>query len=72
MSHANTFRARLEDAMQRTDSLLCLGLDPGLPAGADASGLVEANARLIEATRGLVCAYKPNLGFYLAYGAAGV
>ncbi|MCW5849005.1 MAG: orotidine-5'-phosphate decarboxylase [Anaerolineae bacterium] len=58
--------------MQRTGSLLCLGLDPELPAGADASGLVEANVRLIEATAGLVCAYKPNLGFYLAYGAAGV
>ena len=72
MSHANTFRERLEEAMQRTDSLLCLGLDPELPAGADASGLVEANVRLIEATAGLVCAYKPNLGFYLAYGAPGV
>jgi orotidine-5'-phosphate decarboxylase len=27
---------------------------------------------IIEATQDLVCAYKPNLGFYLAEGAAGI
>ena len=34
--------------------------------------IVSFNAGVIAATSDLVCAYKPNLGFYLAYGAAGV
>ena len=34
--------------------------------------IVSFNAGVIAATSDLVCAYKPNLGFYLAYSAAGV
>lgn len=79
MSEATTFRERLASAVERNQSLLCVGLDPvlgKLPASLraprdPARAIVEFNARVIEATADLVCAYKPNLGFYLAHGAAG-
>jgi orotidine-5'-phosphate decarboxylase len=34
--------------------------------------LLPFNKAIIEATADLVCAYKPNLGFYLQWGAAGI
>lgn len=79
MPEATTFRERLRRAVERNQSLLCVGLDPVLekmPAPLRSprnpgQAIVEFNARVIEATADLVCAYKPNLGFYLAYGAAG-
>lgn len=71
------FIEKLRAAQQKKRSYLCVGLD-----------IVNANAPLeityydepmlpfaraiIEATHDLVCAYKPNLGFYLAEGAAGI
>jgi hypothetical protein len=40
---------------------------------ADPAGAIgEFNRAIIESTADLVCAYKPNLGFYLAYGLAGL
>jgi orotidine-5'-phosphate decarboxylase len=72
-----TFIDKLRAAQRKNRSYLCVGLD-----------IVNANAPLeisyfdepmlpfaraiIEATHDLVCAYKPNLGFYLAEGAAGI
>jgi len=75
-----TFGDRLVDAARTNDSLLCVGLDPvraRFPAPLRdepdvTRAIVSFNARVIAATSDLVCAYKPNLGFYLAYGAAGV
>lgn len=71
------FLERLEHAIRSNDSLLCIGLDPDLarfPAHLprDPSAIVTFNRAVIEATADLVCAYKPNLAFYLAYGDAGV
>ncbi len=71
-TQAGTFRERLDAAMTRTGSLLCLGLDPETPLGTDPAALVEDNTRLVQATEGLVCAYKLNLAFYLQHGPAGV
>jgi orotidine-5'-phosphate decarboxylase len=34
--------------------------------------IVRFNRAIIEATSDLVCAYKPNLGFYAAYGVPGI
>ncbi len=75
-----SFRERLDRAVQTNDSLLCVGLDPELsrfPAAFRAEedvtkAIIEFNAGIIEATSDLVCAYKPNLAFYVAYGAAGI
>jgi orotidine-5'-phosphate decarboxylase len=73
------FSVKLQRATQRADSLVCVGLDPDvakLPAHLreldTRDALVQFNAAIVEATRDLVCAYKPNLGFYVAYGVAGI
>ncbi len=75
----DTFRDRLTHAATVNDSLLCIGLDPVLPrfptAVPTATNVIQAiiafNAGVIAATSDLVCAYKPNLAFYLAHGGAG-
>jgi orotidine-5'-phosphate decarboxylase len=77
---SSTFGDRLIDAARANDSLLCVGLDPvqaRFPDPLDdepdvTRAIVSFNAGVISATSDLICAYKPNLGFYLAYGAAGV
>lgn len=74
---AATFAEALRAAQQSSGSLLCVGLDPDisrLPAGFDSnpSSIVPFNRAIIEATADLACCYKPNMGFYLAYGTEGV
>jgi orotidine-5'-phosphate decarboxylase len=77
---SRAFDDRLIEAARINDSLLCVGLDPvrsRFPRPLDAEpdvtrAIVSFNSGVIAATSDLVCAYKPNLGFYLAYGAAGV
>lgn len=79
------FRERLAAAMERTGSLLCVGLDPdptavgpalreqlGLGSRADEVEVALAlNRGTIAATRDLACCYKPNAGFYEALGSFG-
>ncbi len=76
----DTFGGKLARAMRANDSLLFVGLDPDpaqLPAPLRqqrdvARAIAAFNAGIVEATADLVCAFKPNLGFYLAHGGAGV
>ena len=65
------FVERLNSASQANESLVCVGLDPDpeLMAIAD---VAEFNARIVDATRDLVCAYKPNFPFYEALGIPGL
>ena len=76
-----TFFDKLEAAVERNQSLLCVGLDPTaaqLPArhrqdnGDLLAGLLAWNQAVIEATADLVCTYKPNIAFYEALGAPGM
>ncbi|MBF2098493.1 MAG: bifunctional orotidine-5'-phosphate decarboxylase/orotate phosphoribosyltransferase [Gloeomargaritaceae cyanobacterium C42_A2020_066] len=70
-----SFRDRLTAAMDTSGSLLCLGLDPNPELAGPAGRLGELRdwlLSLIEATAGRVAAYKPTLGFYLAWGSAGL
>lgn len=73
----NSFIEKLEKAQTANQSWVCVGLDPALdrmPAplqDQDIPFLAFLKA-IIEATSDLICAYKPNLGFYLAHGALGV
>ncbi len=75
-----SFFDKLGAAIARNQSLLCVGLDPDpaqAPAryrvpGDDAATIVAWNKAVIEQTRDLVCAYKPNIAFYEALGAAGM
>jgi orotidine-5'-phosphate decarboxylase len=77
---SKAFGDRLIEAASANSSLLCVGLDPvrsRFPNPLDAEpdvtrAIVSFNTGVIAATSDLVCAYKPNLGFYLAYGAAGI
>ena len=77
-----SFAARVRMVARRNNSLVCVGLDPNFdrfpaalraraahdPAGA----IVEFNRAIIEATADVVCAYKPNLAFYIAHGLVGM
>lgn len=68
---------KLLAAQTTNHSWLCIGLDPQpelmpLEALKWDEPVLPFNRRIIEATSDLVCAYKPNLGFYLQWGAAGV
>lgn len=68
--------AKLEARMGTTGSLLCVGLDSAhgrLPARFDRENHPQLafNRSIIEQTLPYVAAYKPNLAFYEARGAAG-
>lgn len=77
-----TFYEMLRAAAGRHASLLCVGLDPDVErfppelqrlfSTDPSSALVRFNREIIDATADLVCAYKPNLGFYAQYGLAGL
>jgi orotidine-5'-phosphate decarboxylase len=67
------FSSKLAESVERSNSLLCVGLDPGyakLPASAREQ--FEFNKAIIDATHDLVSVYKPNSAFYEARGAEGV
>lgn len=67
---ASAFPDRLTAAMDASDSLICVGLDPQ-PQRTPADEILDFNTRVIEATAGLVCAYKPQSAFYEVAGDAG-
>jgi orotidine-5'-phosphate decarboxylase len=72
-----TFLEKLSRAQQKNHSYLCVGLDivianTPLPLQVYDEPMLPFARAIIEATQDLVCAYKPNLGFYLAEGAAGM
>jgi len=71
-----TFTEKLLRCSRQNDSLLCIGLDTDveriprfLLREKDPVGTF--NRAIIEATRDLVCAYKPNAAFYEALGEEG-
>lgn len=68
---ASSFLERLHAAASTNDSWLCVGLDPDpdlLPSGVALETFLHG---IVEATRDLVCCYKPNLAFFEALGLAG-
>jgi orotidine-5'-phosphate decarboxylase len=72
-----TFLERWHGAISRARAPLCVGLDPDpklLPPhlASDAAGLRIFFSSIIEATRDVVAAYKPNLAFFEAYGPDGM
>lgn len=76
------FFNKLNAAVARNQSLLCVGLDPNLEvmparfseqeAGSSIDSLRDWMQFVIAETDDLVCAYKPTLGFYQALGAPGL
>jgi orotidine-5'-phosphate decarboxylase len=67
---AVSFITKLADAVERTNSLVCVGLDPD-PSLMPIKDVAEFNRKIIEYTSDLVCCYKPNFAFYEAMGAEG-
>lgn len=68
----SAFIEKLQAAQRRNNTWLCVGLDPVpgmLPPGVD---LTTFSTAIIDATASVACAFKPNLMFYLAYGAEGI
>ncbi|MCD6520306.1 MAG: orotidine-5'-phosphate decarboxylase, partial [Anaerolineae bacterium] len=67
------FWQKLETSIRAHDSLLCVGLDPRperIPA--EYKSVVDFNKAIIDATKDLVCMYKPNVAFYEALGEEGM
>ncbi len=68
---------KLQAIQTQNNSWLCVGLDPDpVRLRVDVmkwdEPVLPFNKAIIDATADLVCAYKPNLGFYLQWGAAGI
>ncbi len=66
-----TFFAQLEQRAQAINSLLCVGLDPNSKDFTSAEAVRDFCFRLIDLTSDVACAFKPNSGFFEAWGAAG-
>jgi orotidine 5'-phosphate decarboxylase subfamily 2 len=71
------FVDQLDRAVQKNNSLLCVGLDidlnqiPNKFLNSD-DPIFLFNRDIIEATKEYVCAYKPNIAFYEMYGIYGL
>lgn len=71
------FVEQLDQAAEKNKSILCVGLDIDLsriPAKLLSTDdpIFFFNQEIIEATKDLVCAYKPNMAFYEMYGLYGL
>ncbi len=69
-----SFAQDLLAAQQRSESLLCVGLDPEPdrfpePWRGDAARIFDFCARIVDATKDLVCAYKPQIAYFAAHRA---
>ena len=68
------FTQMLDAAAQRQQSMLCVGLDPepskfpGAWKG-DASRIYDFCAAIVDATKDLVCAFKPQIAYFAAHRA---
>ena len=71
-----SFVEQLSAAQQRHQSLLCVGLDPEpakfpAPWRGDVGRIYDFCAAIVDATADLVCAFKPQIAYFAAYGAEG-
>ena len=70
------FIEKLNKAIERNNSLFCVGMDPTrqvLTPGEDTfARLLSWAQALIEQTRDLVCCYKPNIAFFEQFGPKGI
>jgi len=72
-----SFSEKLKSAIQRTGGCLCVGLDVDLaklPAGIskDPQGALTFCRAIIETTKDLAAAYKPNMAFFESLGTTGM
>jgi len=71
-----SFISKLNAAVEKNSSLLCVGLDPVLGNLPEGAGIEERLANwgkaIIEQTADQVCCYKPNVAFYEQFGLPGL
>jgi len=72
-----TFLDKLNKAIIKNNSLICIGLDTDLSKIPkhllkESDPIFAFNKQVIDATHDLVCSYKPNMAFYEAYGIEGL
>ena len=65
------FRSKLVAAQAKNRSMLCVGLDPEpakfpAPWSGDASRIFDFCAAIVDATKDLVCAFKPQIAYFAA------
>ena len=70
------FNEKLLTVARANNSWLCVGLDPELAKipksfGSGIDAMLNFNKAVIDSTKDLVCAYKPNAAFYEAHGLDG-
>jgi orotidine-5'-phosphate decarboxylase len=70
----SAFIQQLEQCWDRSDSMVCVGLDPEIErfpphVAESASPIFQFNKAIIDATADIVCAYKPQFAHYAAYEA---
>jgi orotidine-5'-phosphate decarboxylase len=66
------FTEKLNAAIDKNRSFVCVGLDTSPELVPPGLSVLDFNKAIIEATSDLVCAYKPNFGFYEAHGLDGI
>lgn len=71
------FQQKLKNIIKKNNSLLCVGLDSELEKLPkyllkNSDPIFAFNKAIIDQTVDLVCAYKPNIAFYEAYGIKGL
>src|SRR6266542_968164 len=71
-----TFLQKIKSAQSRSNSKLCIGLDTALSnipeiLQNDPNPILAFNKAIIDATKDLACAYKPNIAFYESNGIKG-
>lgn len=66
------FQDKLDNAVSKNNSLVCVGLDPDFSKLKKGQSQFEFNKNIIDQTADLVCAFKPNIAFYGANGPQGL
>lgn len=67
-----TFKEKLDRAIRKNNSLLCIGLDSDIEKIPERKTQFSFNKSIIEATHDLVCSYKLNIAFYESMGLKGI
>jgi len=66
------FQDKLEKAINKNNSLLCVGLDPDPQKLEQGQSQFDFNKAIVDQTAGLVCCFKPQIAFYSAAGLKGL
>lgn len=71
-----SFKQKLNQSILKSNSLLCVGLDPDINKIPNhlleyEDPVYEFCREIIEQTKNVVCAYKPNIAFFESFGESG-